>query len=175
MICVRTKMNWNNLTLILTLSLSLITSSCKSSKISHEAKVNALNLQEVEKISLGSHQDKILQLFGDPDIQEDVADNSEETAFIYINKNSTLYRTLLFFNKTTKKLTAKTWLAEETDPEINVQYTLKKFPTAHFKTREGPWLNEHAASDDIFYEDKKLGLRIQVRQHRNEIYSITWE
>ena len=111
---------------------------------------------------------------GKPGKTESVRSSSNKVAWVYFDERSAIERATLIIDKKSGQLVAKTWQVEDGDLEQRVDAALKRYPNAHFKRRELKWINPHIAPDEAYYEDQDLGLSIEVRKKRNEVFSITW-
>lgn len=149
------------------------TSNCKTLSSSKVDSSEAIQLSKLEKIPLNSTQEEVEGILGKPRERVSIADSAEDVGWVYFDdKNED--RATLVFNKSTRKLGAKTWLVKDGDSERRVEVALKRYPSARFKKREAEWVNPHIAPDEYYYEDPDLNLSIEVRFTRNEVTFISW-
>lgn len=66
------------------------------------------------------------------------------------------------------------WQVREKEPEIRLENSKKRVPTAKFVAQDAPWENPHAAPDERFYSDDEKGISILFRKTRQEVSSIGW-
>ena len=85
-----------------------------------------------------------------------------------------LPKTSFSFDAKTDKLLGVNWNVGDGDREQNLDFAKSKFKTAHFFKREAEQICSHFSPDEVYFEDKKLGLSITWRKTRKEVESISW-
>lgn len=132
----------------------------------------APTLKQVESLEIGkTTRDGIKALWGSP--YRIVAKERGLVVWFYLNKDSTAQKASFNFNEA-GILRTKLYLVDDEEPESQVEAVFKHYPNSKFRRYEAEWINPHSAPDEIYYEDEKAGLLIEVHKTRNEVWSISW-
>ncbi len=146
-------------------------SSCSS--IENPEPKGSFSLKEIMEIVPGkSDQDDVQSMLGSADLVMQVP-NSEDIAWIFKDKKSGHQKLSLVFNNQ-KILQSVLWLVNEDEPEIKLENSKNRFPSAKFIAQDAPWESSHAAPNERFYVDEKKGVSITFRKTRQEVESISW-
>ncbi len=149
----------------------IILNSCTS--IEEKDSARFLSLESVLKLMPEkSDQDSVQSSFGRPDIVMQI-DDSKDVAWIFKDLKTGYQRLALVFNDQ-KKLQSAVWMVSADEPEVNLENSQKRFPSAKFVAQDAPWENPHAAPDERFYVDREKGISITYRKTRKEVESISW-
>lgn len=150
--------------------LFFLLASCSSLKSKE-----ALDLSLDKVLHLTPNQDNqetVTAALGKPDQQMRALDPDDQI-WIYNDKKDGHQRLSLVFDKT-NKLQSVLWLVRSRDPEIQLENSKKKFPTAQFTTQDTPSANSHASAAERLYTDSKNGISITFRKARQEVETIGW-
>jgi hypothetical protein len=155
---------------ILTAFLLIFVVACASTK---EVRQGTLTLDLVMRLSFDrDSENSIVSALGAPDVRVNVPDSSE-VLWSYNDKIDGYQRLSLVFDET-GRLQSKVWLVREREPEILLENSQKRFPSAKFVAEDVQWDNSHSAPDERFYSDEENGISILFRKTRQEVESIGW-
>jgi hypothetical protein len=154
--------------------LTLIFAVCGCSTISGAQKNSMLDFQKVQSINLGTTQNVVQDLLGHPSQVLQISSPENEVVWLYQAGKYNATRASFVFNTTSGILLSKTWEVRADDPEQKLERALQHFQDAKFTLREEEWINPHAAPDEIYYENRNVGIVIEVRKLRQEVAAITW-
>ncbi|KYG61744.1 hypothetical protein AZI85_05830 [Bdellovibrio bacteriovorus] len=108
---------------------------------------------------------------GSPNMKVSLPDN--ETAWIYLNKESKSTRLSIIFDTPKSVIKSIHWFASSTDPEVQLNTAKKQFANDTFTAASSSWINPHASPDEVIYNNADSTVHIALRKSRNEVSAIS--
>lgn len=157
---------------LLILIAAVFSYGCATSKPTiHSENAKQLSLEKVETLEIArSSPEEIKLLFGEP---YKAVQSVEGSTWLYLNAQSTGQKAAFKFTSA-NTLASIHWIVYDEDAEKNLAVVKRRYPKANFQKRELDWINPHIAPSEVYFQDEKLGISIEVNKYRGGVTSIGW-
>lgn len=154
-------------------ALTVFTSCASSGLLNPPART--FTLVQAESLKLGEFtREVVLQKLGAPDLKPKIEGFESKEIWLYLTEDRQATRISLFFDVKTGKLDRINWFVDSHEPEADLDYLRKRYASHRFVKRSAKWTTPHSAPDELFFVDKRSGLKIVYAQAPKQVEAIIW-